>query len=271
MTTHDEFDTLAALDALGATSEEERAQLATHVASCADCQRTADEYVEAAASIGRDLAPVEPPHNLRKAIMESVPEVTDVNDISEAETIETEYKRFDATRWWLATAATIFFALWGWRELTMRAARERIASQTAELQTLTAENGLIKQRNQKLNSEIIALASTGSRMISLTGQQVAPSATARVFLQPEQRRAVVLFANLPANPGDKTYQLWIIRGDQVPPQSAGTFDVGSSGTAAITVDSLPVDTEIKGMAVTMEAKGGVEQPSNANYYVMGRS
>jgi hypothetical protein len=30
-------------------------------------------------------------------------------------------------------------------------------------------------------------------------------------------------------------------------------------------------TEIKALAVTMEHRGGVEQPSNTNFYVMGKT
>lgn len=237
-----------------------------------DRVRSHDEWeTAAAAATGGTLPPAAPPSEVRKAIMESIPEEVENVDEANAEVLETEFKRFDSTRWWLATAAMIFFALWGWREMTMRAARERLASQNAEIQTLAAENALIKQRTQKLNSEIIALASSGTRMMSLAGQQLAPSATARAFIETEKRRAVVLFANLPPNAADKSYQLWIMRGDRTPPQSATTFDVGASGSAAITVENLPADAEIKGLAVTLEPKGGVEQPANANYYVVGKS
>ena len=45
------------------------------------------------------------------------------------------------TRWWLATAATLFFAC-GVRELTMHVARERIATRDAEIRRLTAENAM---------------------------------------------------------------------------------------------------------------------------------
>jgi anti-sigma-K factor RskA len=270
MTTHEEFEAIAALDAIGAASDSELEALAAHAESCAECRRAVDEYAEAATAFGRNLSPVTPPTEVRKAIMDSIPEDAPGENTIITQALETEFKRFDSTRWWLAAAATIFFALWGWREMTMRAARERLATQTAELQTLTAENALIKQRNEKLTSEVIALASSGTRMMSLTGQQVAPSATARVFMEPEKHRAVVLFANLPSNPNDKSYQLWVLGADPAKPQSAATFDVGTNGTAAITVENLPADAEIKGMAVTMEPKGGVEQPTNAAYYVMGK-
>jgi anti-sigma-K factor RskA len=98
---------------------------------------------------------------------------------------------------------------------------------------------------------------------------MSPSASARVFLDPTRRRAIVFFYNLPTNPNDKSYQLWIIRGDQPNPQSAGVFDVAASGNASLSIDNLPVMTEIRALAVTMELRGGVNQPAEKKFYVMG--
>ena len=98
---------------------------------------------------------------------------------------------------------------------------------------------------------------------------MSPAASARVFLDPTRRRAIVFFHNLPANPTDKSYQLWIIRGDQPNPQSAGVFDVSGGGSATLSIDNLPVLTEIKALAVTMERRGGADQPSEKKFYVMG--
>ena len=75
---------------------------------------------------------------------------------------------------------------------------------------------------------------------------------------------------MPPNSGDHSYQLWIIRADQPKPQSAGVFDA-SEGHASLTVENLPVDTQIKALAVTLEPRGGVEQPTNTNFFVMGNS
>ena len=91
-----------------------------------------------------------------------------------------------------------------------------------------------------------------------------------MFLVPEHRRAIVFFSNLPENPKDKSYQLWIIRADQPKPQSAGVFDA-SHGSATITIENLPVETEIKALAVTLEPRGGVEQPTNTNFVVLGKT
>jgi len=162
--------------------------------------------------------------------------------------------------WWLATAATLFLALWGWRELGTR----------AQLHRLREENALLTQRGAKLSAEIAALAGAETRTIALAGQEIAPSAHAKVFLEPSRKRALVFFHNLPANPGDKSYQLWIIRADQPRPMSAGVFDV-TSGSASITIENLPLDTLIKALAVTLEPRGGVEQPTNTRFYVAGNT
>jgi hypothetical protein len=178
-------------------------------------------------------------------------------------------KRFNP--WWLAVAATVFFALWGWREFGIRVAREHDVAQNAEIRRLTEENASLSRRADKLSAEMSALASADTRTISLAGQAIAPAASAKVFLEPNRRRAVVFFHGLPANAGDTSYQLWIIRADQPNPMSAGVFDVTGTGSASIAIENLPLATEIKGLAVTLEPKGGVSQPTNTRFYVAGNT
>ena len=255
--THEEFDSLAALDAAGAATAEETRALDAHVAGCADCRRARDEYAEAATLLARDLKPIAPPSDVRARVIDGA----DVIDFP---------SRRGMNPWWLATAATLFLALWGWREIGIRVSRERVKDQQAELQQLADQNKLLQQQKEKLSAEMQALGSAGTQTIALSGQQAAPTASARVFLVPEHRRAIVFFSNLPENPKDKSYQLWIIRADQPKPQSAGVFDA-SHGSATITVENLPVATEIKAMAVTVEPRGGVAQPTNTDFVVMGKT
>jgi hypothetical protein len=244
---HEEFEGIAALDALGVASAGDAAALRAHAGGCIPCRRARNDFGEAVTLLARGLEPVPPPAALRDRIAASL-------DPSPAHN----------PRWWLATAATLFLVLWGWRELEMRAARGREASQRAELARLEHEN-------TRLAAEIAALASAGTRTIALSGQEVAPAASAKVFLEPDRRRAIVFFHDLPANPGDKSYQLWIIRADQPKPMSAGVFDVSHSGKASIAIENLPVATEIKALAVTLEPKGGAQEPTNTRFYVAGNT
>ena len=99
MMTHEEFDSIAALHAVGAATAEEERALDTHAAGCADCRRARDEYAEAATFLARDLAPVAPPPDVRERVLAE--ETADVIDIGSRR----------ANPWWLATAATLFLAL----------------------------------------------------------------------------------------------------------------------------------------------------------------
>ena len=251
--THDEIEAIAALDALGAATDDEVRTLGSHVAGCDDCRRARDAYAEAATGLALSLDPVAPPADLRERIVDGVSPV-----------IEAEH-RFTVQPWWLATAATLFLALWGWREVGIRAAREHMIAQQAVIRGLTEERDRLMLQNEKLAS----LASPDTRTIALTGQELSPAASARVFLDSTHRRAIVFFHNLPSNPADRSYQLWIIRSDQPNPQSAGVFDVAAGGNATLSIDNLPVLTEIKALAVTMEQRGGAPQPSEKKFYVMG--
>ena len=264
MMTHEQLESVAALEAIGAATPDESSAFLAHAAACVECRRARDDYEEAATLLARDLDPVTPPPDVRDRIVAAIGEINVNENVVDAE------ERFGISRWWMAAAA-LFLALWGWRELSIRVGREKVNTSEAEIRRLAGENQLLSAHNDKLSAEMAALASPDTRTIALTGQQVSPSASAKVFIEAQQRRAVVFFYNLPASPSDKCYQLWILRADQPRPQSAGVFDVTQSGAASISIENLPLATEIKGLAVTLEQKGGVAQPTNTNYFVAGNT
>ena len=263
--THQDYEAIAALDAVGAATAEEERMLREHLATCASCRTARDEFGEAAAMLARQADPVAPPPEVRERIFEMI----DADDAVEAQLVELESRR--KRPWWLAAAAMLFLALWGWREIGIRVSREHVRSQRAEIERLQSENATLAQQKEKLTGAMSAIAASGTRTINLAGAQAAPTASARVFLDEKKQRAFVFFYDLPANANDKSYQLWILRADQSKPQSAGVFDATKEGTASVTVENLPLATEIKGLAVTLEPKGGGAEPSNADFYVMGNT
>ena len=156
-------------------------------------------------------------------------------------------------QWWMAAAAAVAIVLLAWTSFQLRDAREEIE--------------MLKADRAKLASVVGSLTGSQTRAIQLAGQEVAPKATASVFLDPSQRRAFLFFHGLPPNANDKSYQLWIIRADQVKPMSAGVFNVDASGNASLIVQNIPVDTLIKALAVTLEPRGGVQAPTGQKYLV----
>jgi anti-sigma-K factor RskA len=243
--THEEIQQLAALDAIDAASPEEREELRRHLETCSDCRRAADELSEAAAMIALGVEPVPPPPPVRRALL---------REVSRIDRLPTLERRVSSQApAWLAAAAVLLLALLGVTAAQLRNTRRALERERAD--------------REKLSETIAALSRSGTRTIHLAGQAVAPTASARVFLDPSQRRAFVFFNGLPANANDKSYQLWIIRADQVAPQSAGVFNVDKSGAASLVVQNLPVETNIKALAVTLEPKGGVSAPTGEKYLV----
>lgn len=235
--THEEIQQLAALDAIGSASSEELAELRRHLETCDACRRVADEMNEAAALLALSADPVAPPAEMRAKMLESLPPRAQSSNF----------------QWWMAAAAAVAIALLAWTSFQLRDAREEIE--------------MLKADRAKLGSVVASLTGSQTRTIQLAGQEVAPKASASVFLDPSQRRAFLFFHGLPANSNDKSYQLWIIRADQVKPVNAGVFNVDASGNASLIVQNLPVDTQIKALAVTLEPRGGVQAPTGQKYLV----
>ena len=66
MNAHEQYQEIAALDAIGAASPDEERDLREHLVACAECRRVRDEYAEAVTLLARGLDPVPPPADLRE-------------------------------------------------------------------------------------------------------------------------------------------------------------------------------------------------------------
>lgn len=250
---HQHYEDLIALRSLEALEAGEQAELDEHLRLCAECRRVAHESLEAASLIGLSAEPIRPPEVVKARLMREIGGRRDARGTT-------------ASRWWLAAAAMLLaglllsqFALWKTRR-DLRSRADRVAALMQ--QKLAAEQ---KQAELQRRLEVL----TNARAIELSGQEVAPSASARVFVDEKQRTALVFFRNLPPTPAGKSYQLWVIRADQPAPQSAGVFEVGPEGRATLGVENLPLNTEIRAFALTVEPRGGVPAPTGAKLLVGG--
>lgn len=67
--THEETESIAALDALGMASAGDAVVLAIHVAGCLSCRRARDEYRRATTLLALGLEPVPPPREVRERLV----------------------------------------------------------------------------------------------------------------------------------------------------------------------------------------------------------
>ena len=143
--------------------------------------------------------------------------------------------------WWLAIAATLLLALWGWREFGIRVARENAKSQEAEINRLEVENDRLVRQLEKVTTELGALASAHVDTVTLAGQPASPNATGKVFLDMKERRAVAFFYNFPASPAGQQYRFWVM--SPTGRMDGGSFVVPRSGRASIAVEGMPADAQ----------------------------
>ncbi|MEO8379774.1 MAG: hypothetical protein ABI779_08940 [Acidobacteriota bacterium] len=70
--THEDMESIAALDALGVAAAGDLSALAQHISSCIPCRRARDEYRRAVTLLVMALEPVSPPPALRERASSSL-------------------------------------------------------------------------------------------------------------------------------------------------------------------------------------------------------
>lgn len=150
--------------------------------------------------------------------------------------------------------------------------RSRIDRQGTDLEELAGLRQLLAESERTLASLRDQLDDRARMMalfrdpqvdvFALRGRGDAYGATARIFWDRGRDRWFFSASGLQPAGLARTYQLWFVTGDDRK-VSAGTFDVGQAGTAAIELD-LPQGLGVIAVAaVTREPMGGSLQPSGA--------
>jgi hypothetical protein len=127
----------------------------------------------------------------------------------------------------------VFLALWGWRELGIRVAKEHTASSDAENRQLKEENARLVRLNHELATATIIFTVTGPQEVS-----------ARVFVDPQDHAVLIV-----SNAAKGTYELSVAVTNQTNPLTIAKFEIPASGEKAITLDHLPPQATIKSFAL----------------------
>jgi anti-sigma-K factor RskA len=135
---------------------------------------------------------------------------------------------------------------------------------TLRLQDRVEEQSDVLARLQTAQHErddvLAILADQNMLQCALTGTADAPSATALLYADPSANTAVFASWNLPALPGDKAYQLWLIDAGGVR-TSGGVFQVSSDGSAVFLVHAPQPLSSYRNLGVTVEPTRGSAGPT----------
>ena len=228
-----EFAELAAGHALGALDADDERRFQDALAAHPEWSRPADVDVATVGAIGELVEPIEPPPQLRAAILASAAQTpqgdagvpTTVVDAATARSADAARPRW--SRAWLALAACIALVV--------------------------AIGGIVA---------VVAQQAKPAAVVALERIQAAPDAAqasaavagggeATLHWSAELGEAVLVSDGLPVIAESETFELWYVRDDT--PIPAGTFDAASGTTSALLEPGLQTGDIV---AVTVEPTGG---------------
>jgi anti-sigma-K factor RskA len=290
--TNEEHQASAALYALGALSQRDAASFDAHLREgCAVCRSELDGFAKVTASLGLSAEEASPPPYLRDVLTarlqreaEDPPERTEpaVLGVRERSALTRTEAEAPAEPFWKtalpwALAASFLLAslvsFIAWR-LDRQDLNNQIVSNQQEISSALADNLELREklkresaRTDELNQINAVLASGHSRVLTLAGQEPAPTASARVYWETQANRWVVS-ADLPPAPAGRVYQLWFVTPDAK--ISAGLIEPDQNGHGFAVVRVPSNLRKLAAAAITLEPEGGSPQPTMP-IYVLGKA
>jgi anti-sigma-K factor RskA len=223
-----ELSAAYALDALEGSDLEEFEE---HLARCAECRENVATFQRVAADLAYDVESPKPPAGLRRRILDQA--------AAERPNVVALPRR----RWALPIAATVAVAA----GIAAVALGLWAADLSRQLDDVQAQQ---REANEALN----ALVDPDASRIALDG------ADGVLVVDNESGEGTLVISGLESAPDEKTYEAWVITGDQ--PVPAGTFSGGGHQTVVPLTVPVPDDAIV---AVTVEPAGGVDLPTTTPF------
>lgn len=265
-TRDEDFD----LYALGALDPDEKRAMASHVASCADCERRLAEARGRVVLIGLATPEVAVSPRVRERLMARV-RLSDIAGPAASGTAPDQPHRPEFApasdrsgafaRWWAVVLAPVgvalaivTLALWNQNE-KLKSQLDNLGSQVAQLRESSAS-----QQKELEESQHAAdlLAARDTVVVPLMPMPGAPQGAARVAYNSHMGMLMYDGALAPP-PSDKCYELWLVPANGAP-INAGVFHP-TSGQTDHWMMRLPAGVTPKAFAITLEPMGGMPHPT----------
>ena len=273
-----------------ALTDEERAEVEAYVAGNPEARARLLAALDAAAVLGMMTAPAQPSPAVKDRLMARVAADTSPQTPSRAPSpadrpanrpTHGPRRGFDLRRFYvgraLGFAALLIllgaFGLWRlWQQTNVQ--REQLVALEERADALQDELDQLRAANEALQAELAArdevlaqFRQPGAVTVTIgdaSGEN--PDVIGLLTLNAAAGEATLAVANLPPPPAGTTYQAWLIVGET--PISAGTFDVGPTGSA---VHPLPnaVPGAFDAVGVSLEPSGGSETPTSDSIILLG--
>jgi anti-sigma-K factor RskA len=244
-TSHEPFDTFAALHAVGALDGDDLRAFEAHLGSgCSRCIALVRQTEQALARAAMAGPPESPPSAIRERL------------VKRAAAAGAPGRR----RWlpWTIGIVAAAVAAGAFSAAYVAARYEARLGQMAREASTAKER--VARTEADLREELALLRDPTTRMVELRGQGAAPGAVARV-LWADGAGGLLLATRLPPPPPGKVYALWTLAGDV--PRVAGVFVPDDTGRATLKVAAEATGAPLRVLSVTAEPEGGAAAPSGA--------
>ena len=247
MSEHERYAEDLALYALDALQVEDRARVDEHLAECAACRQELEQLRGDTALLALSTAGPRPPQRARQRLLDAV-----AREARTPRLVETSTRR---SWWgmlgWAAATAVVIFAVSLWRENSVL--KESLASASSQ----AAKSAREMEELRKIAAPILE---PEAQRVTLVSAKAPPQPQGKVFYLRNRNSLVLLANNLPALGPRKAYELWLIptSGNPIP---AGVFKPDAHGSASVVNPPLPVGTEAKAFAITVENEAGSATPT----------
>jgi|1186.fasta_scaffold18813_3 hypothetical protein len=224
---HEQYEENVGAYLLGALTELESEVFERHVASCAVCRQEFDQLRVASEALPRAVEPVEPPPGLKKSLME----VVNAEAKQRSQAAAPARKRF-------------------WQRPFPRLSPAFAAGMAC----------LLLAAGVAIGFGVSSIGGGSDKTVTaLVDHSRVPMGSATLVVRDDRAKGGVLkVEGMPPPGANRVYEVWVHRGNSFVPAGA-LFDVSrdGSGSAAIPANLKGVD----GIAVTREAQGGADKPT----------
>jgi anti-sigma-K factor RskA len=148
----------------------------------------------------------------------------------------------------------------------LTSASRRVTELERELVEARALLDLERRRRESAVLTASLVTSPSLRIIPLKGTERSKASGGRVLIAGTSQMLFV-GSNFPALPGNRVYQLWLIRSNAPAIASAGTFRPDAAGGASIQLNSVPILAGVTAVSVTDEPAGGSAQPTGSKWVI----
>ena len=227
--------------ALGAADADEIALVEVALTFCPQVAEALAQYRLTAESLLYTPPPMTPAPELRRRVLQAI-----AADVAARQPRSLRLHARPIVAWLAAAAAVVVLLisnlLWFVR-----------------VEELERRNDILTNWSGQKDELLIALSSSASERIDLVSTDESQAQYASVLYSPSANYAVLVTDSLPSLPPDRTYQLWLLRGDER--LSAGVFTIETDGRGALVFRIRDPLTTYTGLGISVEPAGGSPAPT----------